>query len=71
MGPAFKLEEQLSDQRSNQIAYKITLENSDTQPIRLQSVVPRVPVGARLLIGALCGIAQDRVLAALKALIGA
>jgi hypothetical protein len=49
MGPAFKLEEQLSDQRSNQIAYKITLENSDTQPIRLQSVVPRVPVGARLL----------------------
>jgi hypothetical protein len=47
--PNFKLEEQLSDQRSNQIAYKVTIENTDTKPIRLQSVLPRVPVGASLL----------------------
>jgi hypothetical protein len=47
--PVLKLEEQLSDQRSNQIAYKVTIENTDPKPIRLQSVVPRVPVGASLL----------------------
>ena len=47
--PALKLEEQLSDLRSNQIAYKVTIENTDAKPIRLQSVVPRVPVGANLL----------------------
>ena len=47
--PVFKLEEQLSDLRSEQIAYKLTIENPGTTPIRLLSVEPRVPVGARLL----------------------
>jgi hypothetical protein len=46
---ALKLEEQLSDQRSNEIAYRLTIENTDSKPIRLQAVVPRVPVGANLL----------------------
>ena len=47
--PTFKLEEQLSDLRSSQIAYKLTIENPDPRPIRLLSVEPRVPVGAKLL----------------------
>lgn len=47
--PVFKLEEQLSDLRSEQIAYKLTIENPGTCPIRLLSVEPKVPVGARLL----------------------
>lgn len=47
--PKFKLEEQLSDLRSDQIAYKLTIENPDIKPLRLLSVEPRVPVGASLL----------------------
>jgi len=47
--PVFKLEEQLTDLRSDQIAYKLTIENPDLKPIRLLSVEPRVPVGASLL----------------------
>lgn len=47
--PKFKLEEQLSDLRSDQIAYKLTIENPDSKAIRLLSVEPRVPVGASLL----------------------
>jgi len=47
--PTFKLEEQLADQRSDQIAYKLTIANPGTTPIRLHSVEPRVPMGASLL----------------------
>jgi hypothetical protein len=47
--PILKLEEQLADARSDQIAYKLALENPDVQPIRLLAVEPRVPVGASLL----------------------
>lgn len=48
-GPTFKIEEQLSDIRSNQIAYKLTIENAGADPLHLLSVEPRVPVGAELL----------------------
>jgi hypothetical protein len=44
-----KLEEQLIDIRSDQIAYKLTITNLDSEPIYLQSVEPRVPIGASLL----------------------
>jgi hypothetical protein len=49
MSPIIKLEEQLSDLRSDHIAYKLTIENPDSKPIRLLSVKPRVPDGASLL----------------------
>jgi len=45
----FKMEEQLVDARSDQIAYKLTISNPDSQPVRLLSVQPRVPVGASVL----------------------
>lgn len=44
-----RLEEQLTDTRSNQIAYKLTIENPGPQAVRLLSVEPRVPLKARLL----------------------
>lgn len=47
--PILKLEEQLADVRSDQIAYKLTIENPDVEPIRLLAVEPRVPLGASLL----------------------
>lgn len=47
--PEFKMEEQLADARSDQIAYKLTVSNSDSQPVRLLSIQPRVPVGASVL----------------------
>lgn len=47
--PKFTLEEQLSDLRSDQIAYKLTIENSGSKTIQLLSVEPRIPVGASLL----------------------
>lgn len=47
--PICKLEEQLNDLRSDQVAYKFTIENCGDLPIRLFSVEPRVPAGARLL----------------------
>lgn len=47
--PIFKLEEQLSELRSNQIAYRLTIENADTNAIRLLDVKPKVPEGATLL----------------------
>jgi hypothetical protein len=47
--PACRLEEQLSDLRSDQVAYKLTIENSGDHAITLFSVEPRVPVGAKLL----------------------
>lgn len=47
--PDFKLEEQLADIRSDQIAYKLTISNLDSQPVRLLAVEPRVPIGANLL----------------------
>ena len=47
--PTCRLEEQLSDLRSDQIAYKLTIENQSPETIRLLAVAPRIPVGARLL----------------------
>lgn len=47
--PEFKLEEQLADIRSDQIAYKLTISNPDSQPVRLLAVNPRVPTDASLL----------------------
>ncbi|MBD9612231.1 hypothetical protein IB245_12035 [Pseudomonas sp. PDM02] len=47
--PIIKLEEQLSDLRSNQIAYKLTIENLGAEPIILLGLEPKVPVGAQLL----------------------
>lgn len=47
--PEFKMEEQLVDSRSDQIAYKLTVSNADSQPIRLLSIYPRVPAGASVL----------------------
>jgi len=44
----FKLEEQLSDQRSNQVAYKLILRNTGTSTIRIYSLSPRVPIGGEL-----------------------
>lgn len=49
MNPEFKLEEQLIDIRSDQIAYKLTISNPEPQPINLITVVPRLPIGASLL----------------------
>jgi hypothetical protein len=42
------LDEELSDQRSNQVAYKLSIENTSTQVIHLQSVNPQLPSGATL-----------------------
>lgn len=42
------LDEELSDQRSNQVAYKLSIENTSTQVIHLQSVNPQLPVAATL-----------------------
>lgn len=47
--PVIKLEEQLSDLRSNQIAYKLTVHNTSTDPISILGLQPNVPVGAQLL----------------------
>lgn len=48
-GLTSKLEEQLVDLRSNQIAYRVTIENHGSSAVRLLSVEPRVPPGASLL----------------------
>lgn len=47
--PEFKMEEQLADVRSDQIAYKLTVSNPNTESIRLLSIIPKVPVGASVL----------------------
>lgn len=47
--PIFKLEEQLPDLRSNQVVYKLTIENPDTKAIRLLTINPRVPNDVALL----------------------
>ncbi|MNJ69411.1 hypothetical protein D3C77_657580 [compost metagenome] len=47
--PIIKLEEQLSDLRSNQVAYKLTIENLGAEPIILLGLEPSIPVGAQLL----------------------
>jgi hypothetical protein len=47
--PELKIEEQLADSRSDQIAYKLTVSNPDSQPVRLLSIQPRVPIGASVL----------------------
>lgn len=48
-GLTIKLEEQLSDLRSDQIAYKVTIQNTTSEPITILSVEPNVPVGAKVL----------------------
>jgi hypothetical protein len=47
--PIIKLEEQLSDVRSNQIAYKLTVHNPSADPISILELQPNVPVGGQLL----------------------
>lgn len=42
------VEEQLSDFRSAQVAYKVTIQNSGQAPIRLLAIHPRVPMGGKL-----------------------
>jgi hypothetical protein len=49
LNPEVRLEEQLVDVRSDQIAYKLTVSNADSTSLRLLSVQPRVPIGASLL----------------------
>lgn len=41
----FRLDEQFSDQRSNEIAYKFTVENQGVTPIAVHSITPRIPEG--------------------------
>lgn len=62
--PEFKLEEQLADIRSDQIAYKLTILNPDSQPIRLLAVEPRLPIGASLLEVTDSSLAQANALKA-------
>ncbi|MFV3014859.1 hypothetical protein ACM9HO_03990 [Pseudomonas sp. KHB2.9] len=47
--PEIKLEEQLIDVRSNQIAYKLTVYNSSAESISILGLQPNVPIGAQLL----------------------
>ncbi|MFV7768857.1 hypothetical protein [Shewanella marisflavi] len=42
------IEEQLSDLRSDQVAYKVTIQNSGHTSIRLLAIHPRVPMGGEL-----------------------
>jgi hypothetical protein len=46
--PSISLEEQFADQRSNQIAYRLTLTTSTKSGFRLMSIEPKVPNGSRL-----------------------
>lgn len=45
----FQLEEQLSDLRSNEIAYRFTAENRGPRTVLLRSLAPRVAEGVALL----------------------
>ena len=45
----FSLDEQFSDQRSNEVAYKLTVENNGETTINLLSIVPRIPEEVQLL----------------------
>lgn len=47
--PIIKLEEQLSDVRSNQIAYKLTVHNTSADAISILELKPNVPIGGQLL----------------------
>lgn len=49
VSPTFRLDEQLTDLRSDQVAYKLTIENPHAEALRLFTVEPRVPVGAKVL----------------------
>ncbi len=42
---ALSIEEELSDNRSNEIAFKITAENRGGEMVELRSLIPRVPNG--------------------------
>jgi hypothetical protein len=44
-----KLEEQLTDQRSDQIAFRFSAENKGSATISVGSIEPRIPANARLL----------------------
>ena len=43
------LEEQLPDQRSDQIAYRLTVENTGKDSIRIRDIDPRIPDGVKVL----------------------
>jgi len=45
----FNLEEQFSDLRSNEVAYKFTVQNKGAAPIELLSLNPRIPEEVKLL----------------------
>ena len=49
VSPILKLEEQLSDTRSNQIAYKLTVHNPSADSISILELKPNVPVGGQIL----------------------
>jgi hypothetical protein len=42
------IEEELSDKRSNEFAYKLLIKNASGKPIELRSIMPRVPAGVEL-----------------------
>lgn len=46
---ALSLIEQFSDMRSNEVAYRFTIENQGSSAIELLSIIPRVPEGVELL----------------------
>ena len=43
------LTEQFSDLRSNEVAYKLTIENHGASAINLLTISPRIPEGVKLL----------------------
>ncbi|CCV06718.1 hypothetical protein MESS2_350090 [Mesorhizobium metallidurans STM 2683] len=46
---AVNLTEQLSDARSNEVAYRATVENSGVEPVHLLALTPRLPEGVELI----------------------
>ena len=47
--PLIKLEEQLGDVHSSQVAYKLTVLNTSVEPMSIMGLKPHVPRGAKLL----------------------
>jgi hypothetical protein len=45
----FRLEEQFADRRSNEVAYKFTMENLSSSSVELLSITPRIPEDVRLI----------------------
>lgn len=46
---AVNLTEQLSDARSNEVAYRATVENTGMEPVHLLALTPRLPEGVELI----------------------